>query len=101
MKPPADMDAIIDRKRYSTATATLLAGDDYWDGRNWERSGTNTFLYRTPKGAYFSATLTQWQGAHDKLDALTQDAAAELYEDLTERRVSFEDAFPGLTLEDA
>ena len=42
------MKKIIDRKQYDTETATKLADDRYWDGNNWERSGRNEFLYRTP-----------------------------------------------------
>jgi hypothetical protein len=96
------MTEVINRKRYSTATATLLAGDDWWDGSNFERHGRNTFLYRTPNGAYFCVTLTQWQGERDTLTPLSKDDAVELFERHTrEKRVSFEEAFPGLKAEDA
>lgn len=101
MKPPSDFEKIIDRKRYNTATATLLAGDDHWDGHNFERSGRNTFLYRTHGGAYFQVTLTQWHGERDTLTPLTQDEAIELYENLSEYRVPFEAAFPGVKVQDA
>jgi hypothetical protein len=101
MKPPADLSDVICRKRYSTATATLLIGNDYWDGHNYERSGRNTFLYRTPKGAYFAVYLTRWEGERNRIEALTVDAAMDLYESLTECRVPMEDAFPGLTIENA
>lgn len=95
------MERVIRGKRYSTATATLIAGNDYWDGHNFERSGTNTFLYRTPKGAYFKVHLTQWQGDHNSLEPLTQDEALEVWEGLSEKRVDYESAFPGLIVEDA
>ena len=36
---PIEMTAIIDGKRYGTLGATLIAGNDYWDGHNFERSG--------------------------------------------------------------
>jgi len=102
MKPPTDFVQIIDRKRYSTETATLLAGDDYWDGHNFERSGRNTFLYRTPKGAYFVVGLSQWQGERDTLEVITQDEAIELFEgSLTENRVYYQEAFPGVEVVDA
>lgn len=101
MKPPKDFTRIVDRKRYSVATAELLAGDDYWDGHNFERRGRNTFLYRTKKGAYFQVNLTQWQGEQDTLEPLTQEEAIELFESLTEHRVDYEDAFPNVTVEDA
>ncbi len=101
MKPPKDLTEVINRKRYSTKTAELLAGDDYWDGRNFERNGRNTFLYRTPGGAYFSVVVSQWQGEDTTLTPLTLDEAVELFENLREKRVDFEDAFPGLEVKDA
>jgi len=102
MKAPTNWTEIVDRKRYSTKTATLIASDAYWDGHNFERSGRNTFLYRTPKGNYFTVSLTQWQGEQNTLIPCTQDEAIELYEgSLTEHDVLYEDAFPGVTVEDA
>jgi hypothetical protein len=95
------MTEVIDRKRYSVATATLVAGNDYWDGHNFERQGRNTFLYRTPKGAYFAVYMTCWQGEHDSIQPLTLDEAIEHYECLTECRLTFEEAFPGVELQDA
>ena len=95
MRPPTDMTRIIDRRRYSTATATLLAGDDFWDGHNFERRGRNDFLYRTPGGRYFVVGLTQWQGEQDVLRPIDLDEAIELYEGrLTEHRVDYAEAFP-------
>jgi hypothetical protein len=102
MKPPENLLRIIDRKRYSVKTATLLADDAYWDGHNFERRGRNTFLYRTPGGAYFTVNLTQWQGERDTLTPITQEEAIELYEgSLTEHEVSYADAFPGVEVIDA
>lgn len=101
MNAPENMERVIRGKRYSTATATLLAGNDYWDGHNYERSGTNTFLYRTPKGNYFKVHLTQWQGDRDSLEPLTQDEALELWENLSVKRLDYEEAFPGMIVEDA
>lgn len=101
MKPPEGWTEIVGGKRYSTDTAELLAGDDWWDGHNWERRGENTFLYRTQKGNYFSITLTQWVGKRDVLMPITQDEAMILWESLPERRCSFEDAFLEVVVEDA
>lgn len=98
---PTAMSAVINGKRYDTETATLLAGDDYWDGHNYERRGTNTFLYRTAKGAYFTVLLTQWQGQRDTLTPISQADAMELWEGLPEHRVEFAEAFPGVTVEEA
>lgn len=99
---PGKMTRIVDRKKYSTETATLLAADDYWDGHNFERCGRNTFLYRTPKGAYFTVTLTMWQGEQDQLEPVTLDEAIALYEgSLTEHYESYADAFPAVKVDEA
>lgn len=102
MKPPENFEKIIDRRRYSTATATLIASDAYWDGHNFERSGRNCFLYRTPNGAYFLVTLTRWQGEFDHLEPVSEGEAIDLYEGaLSEHEVAYEDAFPGVEIVDA
>jgi len=99
---PLEVTEVIQGRRYSTVTAMLIAGDDYWDGHNFERRGTNTFLYRTPKGNYFTHNRTQWQGAADgTISPIGQDEALELWEGLRERRVSFEEAFPDVAVIDA
>lgn len=102
MKPPKNWIRIVDRKRYSIATATLIAHDAYWDGHNWERSGRNCFLYRTPNGAYFTVNMTMWQGEQDTLTPITQDEAIDLFEhDLSEHEVTYAQAFPGVEVIDA
>lgn len=99
---PSKMSRIIDRKKYDTETATLIASDEYWDGSNFERSGRNCFLYRTPKGNYFTVNLTQWQGERATLEPITQEEAIRLYEnELTDYEVTYSEAFPGVTVEDA
>lgn len=99
---PAKMTRIIDRKKYSTESATLIASDEYWDGSNFERSGRNCFLYRTPNGAYFTVNLTQWQGERDMLTPVTQEEAIELFEgQLTEHQVKYAEAFPDVKVEEA
>ncbi len=102
MHPPENFTRIVDRKRYSTKTATLIASDEYWDGHNFERSGRNTFLYCTPNGAYFTVALSQWQGEQDSLEPITQEEAIALYEGrLSEHEVSYAEAFPGVKVENA
>jgi hypothetical protein len=101
MNPPDSLTKIIGGKRYSVAKSTLLAGNDYWDGHNFERRGTNTFLYRTPKGTYFNVNLTQWQGGSDTIEPLSEAEAKKLYESLSEQRVEYEQAFPGSVAEEA
>lgn len=102
MKPPTNFTRIIGRKRYSVSAATLIADDAYWDGHNFERRGRNTFLYRTEKGAYFTVTLTQWQGERDHLEPIEQDEAIQLYEtSLTEHHEDYATAFPDVEIVDA
>jgi len=94
---------VIDGKRYNTDTATIIAGDDYWDGHNYERRGTNLFLLRTPKGRYFTQCRSQWQGADDgALEPVSMDEAIDLYtHNLREHTMDFEEAFPGVEVEEA
>ena len=101
MKPPEKYEKVVNRKRYSVETATLLAGDDYWDGHNFERSGRNTWLYRTPKGAYFTVTYSQWQGESDGLVPLSLDDAISTFEAMREQRVEYNEAFPTVVIEEA
>lgn len=102
MDAPKVFSRIIERKKYDVKTATLIADDVYWDGNNFERSGRNCFLYRTPNGAYFTVNLTQWQGERDTLTPVTQEEAIDLFEgSLTEHAVKYAEAFPGVTVKDA
>lgn len=99
---PSKMTRIVNRKRYSTETATLIASDEYWDGSNWERHGRNCFLYRTPGGEYFTVRLTQWQGERDTLEPITQEEAIRLFEnELSEHQVNYSEAFPDVEVKDA
>jgi hypothetical protein len=102
MDAPKEFSKIIDRKKYDVKTATLIADDVYWDGHNVERSGRNCFLYRTPNGAYFTVTLSQWQGEKDTLIPITQEEAISLFEgSLTEHAVSYSEAFPDVKVTEA
>lgn len=92
---------VIDGRRYNTGTATKLASDCYWDGHNFERNGTNSYLFRGKNGNYFIQYLTQWQGDQDHLVAISQEEAREYYESMREQYVDYEVAFPGVKVEDA
>lgn len=94
------MTAIINGKRYNTETATVIASNEYWDGSNYERRGTNLHLYRTPRGNYFVGYSTQWEGSRSYIEAITEADALKLYEDLPEHAVEFESAFPGRVAEE-
>ena len=96
------MQRVVDGRRYDTDKATLVASDRYWDGSNFERHGRNTYLYRTPRGAFFVVNTTLWQGEQDHLAPVSLEQARELYEGpLTEHALEHESAFPGVAVEDA
>lgn len=96
------MTRIVNGKRYDTGKAALVAHDAYWDGHNFERRGRNTWLWRTPRGAYFVTTQTQWQGERDTLEPITEAEAITLYEtQLSEHELDYTAAFPNVTIEDA
>ena len=103
MHPSKNMSKVIDKKRYSIKGSTLLSGDDYWDGHNFERGGTNTFLYRTLKGGYFFVGLTQWMGRDDTITPCDIGEAEDFFDGCREdcQRVSRGEAFPGVIVPDA
>lgn len=102
MEQPQHFIKIVGRKRYSVATATLIADNAYWDGHNFERSGRNTFLYCTRNGSYFVVTLTMWQGERDTLEPIGLTEALELFETgLSEHYVTYHEAFPQIEVTDA
>ena len=95
-----DMQRVVNGKRYNTKSATLVADDVYWDGNNFERSGRNSWLYRTPRGAFFLVTASQWQGERDSLEPLTTSEAKEYYEEhLPEHYLDWEQVFGEEALE--
>lgn len=94
------MEKIINGKRYDTETADEVASDHYWDGSNFERSGRNTYLYKTAKGNFFLHHTTQWQGERDNIEAVDVERAKEIYEGLPEETMGYEATF-GVAPEEA
>ena len=92
---------VLGGKRYNSATGTVLASNEYWDGHNWERSGRNTWLMRAPRGSYYAVHATCWQGEHNRIEPLTPDEAVALYESLREHEYDFEQAFPSVEVTEA
>ncbi len=92
---------IIGGKRYRTENAQLLASDAYSDGSGTERLGRNTFLFRTPNNNYFMQHQTTWERERDCLTPLARDEAFRIFTELPLKLVEFEDAFPGIKIEDA
>lgn len=102
MRPPEKFSRVVNRKRYDVEKSQLIASDAFWDGHNFERHGRNTFLYRTPRNAFFVIHLTCWQGEQDTLTPVSLDEAIEYYENhLPEHYVKYEQAFPSVTIEEA
>lgn len=91
---PEKVIKVIDGYRYNTETSTLIASDAYWDGHNHERSGRNTFLYRTKKGAFFAVHQSFWVGEQTRVEPLDEIEAQALYENaLSEHELSWEQVF--------
>ena len=94
------MKKVINGKSYNTETATAIADDEFSDGSNRMSHGRCTTLYKTKKGNYFVEHETCWQGEHDTIETLTKSQAKELYEELENQNVEYEEAF-GETPEEA
>ena len=98
---PKAMIEVVAGKRYRTEAAQLLASDSYFDGSSYERAGRNTFLFRTPNGNYFMQHQTTWERERDCLTPLARDEAVRIFTELPAKKVDFEEAFPGIKVEDA
>ncbi len=126
---PRNMRAVIGGKRYRTETATLLASGRSGKERlgqtsaepepvlevrvggvelgafvlrgNWEGVGRHAFLFRTPKRNYFVQYQSPSPSQSDQLVPLDQSDAIALYEILPNKDMTFEEAFPGVEIEDA
>lgn len=73
------MKKIIEGKRFDTKTARSVADNrndqnEWPGGRGWE-------LFRTPRGAYFLAYWTCWQGESDSIEPVTEAAARKHLEE--------------------
>jgi len=95
------MRKVIDGKVYSTETAEVIATNDFSDGTNKYNCGRTSSLYRTKKGNYFIVNETCWQGEQDSLRPLSVAEAIGEYENMYEECGDFEDAFPGVKIEEA
>jgi hypothetical protein len=98
---PRSLSIIVNGKRYRTDSACLIASDAFWDGRNWERRGRNTYLFKTLKGNYFAQYQSKRRGEQDYINPITVDEAVQLYENLPQKEVEFAVAFPDIHVEDA
>ncbi len=96
------MTKIIERKKYSTDTATLIADNEFRDGANRLQGGRGSSLYRTPNGAYFFHHETQWIGEHDRIEPIdgTHDAE-QFFASAYNQEMDFATAFPTVTVAEA
>ncbi|MBX6396159.1 MAG: hypothetical protein IRY98_10745 [Alicyclobacillaceae bacterium] len=95
--PLRHFDETIDGKRYVTQTAELLASDGpVW---LWQATGEEDNLLRTPEGDYF--LQHESTKGEDYIKPLSVSEAIEVYKRLRNKRVPFEEAFPGVKAEEA
>jgi hypothetical protein len=91
---PSKMTEFIERKKYSTETATLIASDEYWMVEQSKGRGAIRFYTARPTAAISPSNRFQWQGERDIPDPITQAEAIALFEDpLTEHQVKYSEAF--------
>ena len=96
MKAP-NCTRIIERKRYSTETATLIANNAVP-----ENNTTKVYLYRTINGAFFSVKFWDNPGECPGLEPISTDEAIEMYQLLPIKTVKTVDlAFPDIEITDA
>ena len=93
------MERIIEGMRYDTATAKLLADDEFSDGTNRLTRGRARALYLTAKGRYFVTTETQWQGERDTVEPFEAEDARREFEAMPNQHQTYFDA--GFSCEDA
>jgi len=72
LRPPDNFVKVINKRRYNTSTATLLA--------SLAGTGRTVHLYRTPRRNYFALHLTLWQGESARVEPLSPEEAQRLYE---------------------
>lgn len=87
------MQQVINRKLYDTEEAEVIATDRYWDGSNWDRHGRTQTLMRGKNGNFFVYRETRWQGERDRIEVVSKEQAMDLYEDLPEQEMDYQEAF--------
>lgn len=98
---PRNMEVVINGKRYHTEGATLIARGINWEGHSYIKHGKHHFLFRTPKGNYFTQHQFDQEGVRDWLEPMLEGEARLLYQLLPERLIPFSLAFPEGDIQDA
>lgn len=105
MTMPGPYQAVVNKRRFDTATATLLA-DNVQAERNGNPAPTNsraTYLYRTERGAYFflRCSFVTGESAYC-IEPLHAQSAYKFFEDQRNKRhVDVAVAFPSVKIEEA
>jgi hypothetical protein len=86
MQDPGTLTKIVNRKRYSVTSATMLASSD--------TTGRTVYLYRTPTGSLFFAHITIWQDEKDTIVPTNYTEALHFYENAQVQHINFALAFP-------
>lgn len=96
------MHRVIGGLRYDTDKATVIADDIGSNGSCGSASGRRTYLYRTNAGRYFAHHETTRKGERSTIEPLDQLEAVRIYESFNDpTAMDFEEAFPGVPVEDA
>jgi hypothetical protein len=94
------MQAIINGKRYDTSKAELICHNNYLGGRNYNREGLSSSLFRTKKGNFFIHHEHLWESDADSITPITLSDAHKWFEKLTVSVMTYEEVF-GISPEEA
>ena len=72
--------AMVNRVKYDTANATMLANNFYADGVNEYTEGKALELYIDKENRYFFAEYSCWEGVKDRITPVTANDAAAFIE---------------------
>ncbi len=98
---PSPMIRVYDKLIWDTTKAEIVASNAYFDGKNYEREGTNTFLMRTQNGRFFLQFNNANDGNKSYLKPLSDDEAMTLFHELEVKEKKFNELWEGVTLKDA
>ncbi|MGZ4903800.1 MAG: hypothetical protein ACXV6K_03660 [Halobacteriota archaeon] len=87
---------------YDTERALLLARNEHtFCIESKARGRTDVDLYRTSRGLYFIYSVTRYvfgeRLSNQELTPISLDEAIAVYNEMTDRRLDFDDAFPTCT----
>lgn len=90
--------------RYRVTDALLLAMDGHYDLMSGEcdrPSRLALFLFRGVNRHYFTLRLSDWQDETDRISPCSVGDAMATYRDLEEKVLTWEEAFPEVSVQDA